>query len=97
LTEEVINNAQHQSSYFQTKLETKGKLHSTDGIFSDHRVGVTTKMTQLKCPQCGRRIIDSEKNVKTEIRIIKTDNDWIPDYYTKCWNCKSEIGIKKTK
>jgi len=52
-------------------------------------------MTQLKCPKCGRRVIDTENGVKTEIRVIQDQIDWVPDFYTKCWKCKTELGIKK--
>lgn len=55
---------------------------------------------QLLCPQCGRRLMDTETSVKSETRVMDSPKDailekWIPDYYLKCWKCKARIGIRK--
>ncbi|MEI6132408.1 MAG: hypothetical protein WCQ41_06270 [Bacillota bacterium] len=50
---------------------------------------------KLKCPICGFRVIDSESEVKTELRVIKDSEEWKPDYLGKCRSCKQEIGLKK--
>ena len=50
---------------------------------------------QLKCPHCDRRVIDSGENVRSEIRVIRPTDSWKADYFTKCWGCKNEIGIKQ--
>ena len=50
---------------------------------------------QLKCPLCNHRVIDAESSVKSEVRVFKPTESWKADYYTKCRNCKKEIGLKK--
>lgn len=56
---------------------------------------------EIYCPICHSRIIDSEVDVHTELRVVKTQghsppqNLWVPDYYIKCWKCKSEVGLRK--
>ncbi|WKY49092.1 hypothetical protein Q5O24_07225 [Eubacteriaceae bacterium ES3] len=55
----------------------------------------------VSCPQCGRRIFDSEKNVKTQTMVINPHKQnhrkdiWNPDYYIKCWKCQSIVGYRK--
>lgn len=53
------------------------------------------KKVRLNCPRCGRRVIDSDGNVKTELREVTGSTQWQPDYYEKCKKCGAEIGIKK--
>lgn len=53
------------------------------------------KKVRLKCPRCGKRVIDSDEDVESELRVITKDNDWDPDYFGKCKHCGAEIGIKK--
>lgn len=51
---------------------------------------------QLKCPACGRRLIDEAVSNKSEL--VAEENikvGWEPDYYLKCSLCKRQIGIKK--
>ncbi|MDF2854653.1 MAG: hypothetical protein K0Q87_504 [Neobacillus sp.] len=50
---------------------------------------------RLKCPNCGARLIDEAEHIKSEVKLVNQSEDWNPDYYTKCWNCKKEIGLKK--
>jgi len=56
---------------------------------------------EVHCPNCGSRLLDAEKGVKTLTKIIyahdtgQSTDLWVPDYYEKCWKCKQEIGIKK--
>lgn len=50
---------------------------------------------QLKCPFCNHRVIDADDTVESEIRVCKSNESWKADYYTKCWSCKKEIGLKK--
>lgn len=52
---------------------------------------------KLKCPNCGARLIDEADYTISEVRIVKQDDKWKPDYFTKCWNCKKEIGLKLKK
>ena len=53
------------------------------------------KKVKLKCPRCGKRVIDSDANVKSELREVTDQNDWMPDYFGKCKSCGAEVGIKK--
>lgn len=53
------------------------------------------KKVKLKCPRCGKRVIDSVADVKSELREIKEDMNWEPDYFGKCKSCGVEVGIKK--
>ena len=41
--------------------------------------------SQLVCPRCGRRVLD------TDIRQLEK---WKADYYIKCWKCSSHLGIR---
>ena len=52
---------------------------------------------RISCPICGfARLIDSDENVKSELREESTITDgWHPDYFQKCPQCKKQIGIKK--
>lgn len=50
----------------------------------------------LRCPVCGARLIDSAKNIMTElIPQEDAENEKMSDYYQKCNKCKRLIGIKK--
>lgn len=54
------------------------------------------------CPQCGRRIFDSDKNVNTQTKVMNPykqahqKESWNPDFYIKCWKCHSIVGYRKT-
>ena len=55
---------------------------------------------EMACPCCGRRLNDTEDSVVSKIIPVfemqkPLYRNWIPDYYVKCWNCKSDIAIKK--
>lgn len=53
-------------------------------------------MKQLKCPACGRRLIDTIDSNRSElIEKEKMQAGWIPDYIQKCWGCKKSIAIRK--
>lgn len=52
---------------------------------------------RIQCPHCGSRIIDADSDIDSEVRVIKESDQWRPEYYTKCWNCKAEIGLKIIK
>lgn len=52
---------------------------------------------RLKCPICSARLIDEAEHIKSEVRAIKQNQDWQADYFTKCWHCKNEIGIKRLR
>lgn len=48
------------------------------------------------CPLCERKLIESAPFIVSEVRPLPNpDSNWVPDYITKCWNCKKQIGIKK--
>jgi len=50
----------------------------------------------LFCPECGRRLIDSNETTISELRSKKKiPVGWNADYFQKCWKCGEEIGIKK--
>lgn len=56
---------------------------------------------EVYCPLCRSRIIDAENSVYTELRVIDPkghdppQQSWKPDYYVKCWKCKSEVALRK--
>ncbi len=52
---------------------------------------------KVSCPVCGARLMDEAEHTKSEVRIIESDDDWEPDYFNKCRQCKNEIGIKQLK
>ncbi len=47
------------------------------------------------CPVCGARLMDEAEHIKSEVRVIESNDDWKPDYIIKCWRSKDEIGIKQ--
>ena len=47
------------------------------------------------CPVCGARLMDEAKHLKSEVRVIESNDGWEPDYIIKCWRSKEEIGIKQ--
>lgn len=54
-------------------------------------------MSRIKicCPSCGARIFDSEEGIQIQTRKIEKNSiyrNWQPQYYIKCYKCKSEIG-----
>ncbi|NLB56612.1 MAG: hypothetical protein GX811_12785 [Lentisphaerae bacterium] len=53
------------------------------------------KKVKLKCPRCGRRVIDANVEVESELREITEESDWEADYFGKCKSCGAEVGIKK--
>ena len=59
----------------------------------------TKTKKKLACPVCGfGRLIDASidnvSELKAESEII---DDWKPDYFQKCPQCKNQIGIRKTE
>ncbi len=56
---------------------------------------------QMECPKCGRRILDAESSISSEVKDLDDKRNeallrgWKPDYYVKCWKCKAHIGIRK--
>lgn len=56
---------------------------------------------EVFCPICHSRIIDAEDGVHTELKIVNPKGNappqptWKPDFYIKCWKCKSEVALKK--
>jgi DNA-directed RNA polymerase subunit RPC12/RpoP len=51
------------------------------------------KKKQIKCPCCGRRLIDSSEQINTKTRVVIGEEN--ADYFLKCSSCKKEIGIIK--
>lgn len=53
---------------------------------------------QLHCPICGfKRLIDANEHNRSELyEETAAPPGWEPDYFQKCPQCKSQIGIKKT-
>lgn len=49
---------------------------------------------KLRCPNCEARLIDEAEHTKSEVRLATQKDNWKPDYFTKCWNCKKEFGLK---
>lgn len=53
------------------------------------------KKVKLKCPRCGKHVIDSDAEIESEIREMSEESDWKAGYFGKCKNCGAEVGIKK--
>lgn len=53
------------------------------------------KYKHIRCPKCGRRVADAAGEIDTEVYEINQTGTWKADYYMKCWNCKTVIGLKK--
>jgi len=53
------------------------------------------KRQQLKCPCCGRRILDSSLSIKSKLFDMETTTEFFVDYIDKCKKCGKEIGIQK--
>lgn len=51
----------------------------------------------LSCPVCGfRRLVDANADNVSELRVESNiSEDWKPDYFLKCPQCKNQIGIRK--
>lgn len=54
---------------------------------------------QLVCPVCGfGRLIDASVDNVSELKAeSEITEDWKPDYFQKCPQCKSQIGIRKIR
>lgn len=50
--------------------------------------------SQLVCPRCGRRVLDTDSTVINDVRVIRQLEKWKADYYIKCWKCSSHLGIR---
>jgi hypothetical protein len=56
---------------------------------------------EVLCPVCHSRIIDSEDCICTQLRIVNPQvhdppkDSWKPDYYLKCWKCRSIVALRK--
>lgn len=50
---------------------------------------------RILCPVCSSRVIDEGAETQTEIRIFKPADEWRADYYTRCWKCKTILGLRK--
>lgn len=51
---------------------------------------------RLPCPACGfGRLIDAELNTHSELHVMEKNDPWKADYYTKCYHCKAEVGLRK--
>lgn len=48
----------------------------------------------IKCPLCGRRLMDENFTSNSQI-IINPIDDGDADYYLKCPKCTAEVGIRK--
>lgn len=53
------------------------------------------KKKKIKCPCCGRRLIDSNEQIITVAESVVPYESKESDYFLKCNMCKNEIGIKK--
>lgn len=53
------------------------------------------KRRPIRCPQCGRRLMDAFHTTKTRF-IIPTEGQY-PDFYIKCGHCGAEVGVIKTE
>ena len=56
---------------------------------------------QVFCPRCQSRIFDAEDGVHTELKVVNPEganplqSSWRPDFYIKCWKCKTEVALRK--
>lgn len=60
---------------------------------------VKTSKKHLPCPVCGfGRLVDASADNISELRAENSiAEDWEPDYFLKCPQCKSQIGIRKVR
>ncbi|MDD3262116.1 MAG: hypothetical protein PHU79_09485 [Oscillospiraceae bacterium] len=50
---------------------------------------------RIQCPKCKCRIIDTSLSTVAEIRVLSENSEAKADFYVKCYNCNTELGIKK--
>lgn len=53
------------------------------------------KRKRIQCPKCRSRIIDSSLSTVAEIRVLSENSRQKADFYIKCYNCNSELAIRK--
>ena len=60
---------------------------------------VKTSKKHLPCPVCGfGRLVDASADNISELRAENSiAEDWEPDYFLKCPQCKNQIGIRKVR
>lgn len=62
----------------------------------DIRMDIGLRMRKhIQCPKCKSRIIDSSLSTVTEIRALSARAVLQADYYIKCKNCNTELGLRK--
>ena len=61
----------------------------------DLHLVATRKIKHNTCPKSPRRVADAGENTDSELHEVKQSEAWEADYYMKCWNCKTVIGLKK--
>lgn len=50
-----------------------------------------TRRRQIKCPSCGKRIMDASHTTKTKFAAPAAQ----PDFVMKCGCCGAEVGVIK--
>lgn len=61
----------------------------------EQRHEIKTKMHPVRCPECGRKIMDV--GIDTKIQFIPQAAGRYPDFMIKCRHCGAEIGVIKTE
>jgi len=49
----------------------------------------------VPCPKCGHRFIDRALSTVIKIIALLEYSQAEPDLYAKCYNCGTELGIRK--
>lgn len=61
----------------------------------DHTYGLKRNMRPVRCPQCGRRIMDAVEGTKAQL--LTPAQGRYPDFIVKCGHCGAEVGVIKTE
>lgn len=55
----------------------------------------SSQRIKLLCPKCKHRMVDQREGVTSELHIMENGDKWPADYFLKCTQCKSEVGLRK--
>lgn len=56
---------------------------------------IKTGMRPVRCPECGRKILDV--GIDTKMQFVTPVMDRNPDFIIRCRHCGADIGVTKTE
>ena len=59
------------------------------------KINARRKRKPVLCPKCGHRFIDRALSTVIKIIALLEYSQTEPDLYAKCYNCGTELGIRK--